>query len=312
MKKRRFFSAAVAALAAASMLSAFSMSALAVGSNYSETLATDSDNDTEIKKSLVIENNANIPAASFTFTASAPESDIAATADTLAVLKGINPNKIKFGNETTGNGVIAYTAQSKKGSNGQNTTEDNVTIVDGTDDDNKSDTNDNGIDYGSYAAVKSITLDFSDCGFTEPGIYRYIITESTTQDSANQGITNDANDTRTIDVYVEDATTTTEGTTTKQLKIAGYVMYVGTQTAGPSNSQTETQGTAFNVEDGTQKTPNGVEVASATKSVGFKNTYSTHDLTFNKTVEGNQGSKDKYFKFTVVIDNLTEGTVLDV
>lgn len=77
MKKRRFFSAAVAALAAASMLSAFSMSALAVGSNYSETLATDSDNDTEIKKSLVIENNANIPAASFTFTASAPESDIA-------------------------------------------------------------------------------------------------------------------------------------------------------------------------------------------------------------------------------------------
>lgn len=129
MKKRRFFSAAVAALAAASMLSAFSMSALAVGSNYSETLATDSDNDTEIKKSLVIENNANIPAASFTFTASAPESDIAATADTLAVLKGINPNKIKFGNETTGNGVIAYTAQSKKGSNGQNTTEDNVTIV---------------------------------------------------------------------------------------------------------------------------------------------------------------------------------------
>lgn len=89
-------------------------------------------------------------------------------------------------------------------------------------------------------------------------------------------------------------------------------MYVGTQTAGPSNSQTETQGTAFNVEDGTQKTPNGVEVASATKSVGFKNTYSTHDLTFNKTVEGNQGSKDKYFKFTVDISNAVAGTKYDV
>ncbi|MBQ1903370.1 MAG: hypothetical protein II168_03290, partial [Ruminococcus sp.] len=37
------------------------------------------------------------------------------------------------------------------------------------------------------------------------------------------------------------------------------------------------------------------------KSSGFTNKYDAYDLVFSKTVKGNQGSKDKYFKFDVSI-----------
>ena len=53
-------------------------------------------------------------------------------------------------------------------------------------------------------------------------------------------------------------------------------------------------------------------MASATKSDGFTNNYAVENLTFSKTVTGNQGSKDKYFKFTVKIENAIAGTVYDV
>ena len=59
-------------------------------------------------------------------------------------------------------------------------------------------------------------------------------------------------------------------------------------------------------------TPNGYEVSGATKSEGFKNTYVTHDLTFSKTVTGNQASRDKFFKFKVEIKNATVGNFFDV
>lgn len=287
MKKRKVFLTAAAALVVVSMLSVLPMNAWA-GSDYSASLAAGSVNTTELKKNLVIENDANIPDTSFTFAASAGDA-VEASSTTLAVLAGVNPDKIKFGSETTadGNGTISYAAQVKSA-----TPNDDVTITASYP------------DTEHYTATKSTTLDFSGCGFTEPGVYRYIITEEGT----NAGITNDTNTTRTIDVYVEDATTTT-----KELKITGYVMYVGTQTTGPSNSSTETPGTAFTAEDGTtSKTPNGMEVTDATKSVGFQNTYSTHDLTFSKEVTGNQGSKDKYFKFTVNISGAVAGTVYAV
>ncbi|MBQ5562916.1 MAG: hypothetical protein IIT39_05985, partial [Clostridia bacterium] len=136
--------------------------------------------------------------------------------------------------------------------------------------------------------------------------YRYIITETKADGFANTGITNDSNDTRTIDVYVHDNTTGNE----KKLKIVGYVMYVGNVTDGPSNTTTpnETTDSDF-LEDGTtNKKSNDAEVENAVKSVGFVNTYDTSDLTFGKEVTGNQGSKDKYFEFTVNISNAVAGT----
>ena len=47
--------------------------------------------------------------------------------------------------------------------------------------------------------------------------------------------------------------------------------------------------------------PNGAE--AGTKSNKFTNTYPTNTLKLTKTVTGNQGSKDKYFKFTVKVES---------
>ena len=310
-------------------------------SAYSDTNGTElvaditTNNTTMLKKVLEIEDGANIPACSFTFTATAG-SAVEAGNNTLAVLAGVDADKITYKtvvdsshtsfaasgsteiSSTTVDGTssainVAYAANNVTlGANNGVTgsiltvTNDNVVLSNGGDE--------------TYYAEKEVELNFSNCRFTEPGVYRYILTETKTETSANTGITNDTDATRTLDVYVEDASyytkTTTGGndiyTYNKKLRIAGYVMYVGTQQGGPKKGDA-TAGTAFKAEDGTtQLTPNTLEVENAKKSVGFKNTYETEDLTFSKTVTGNQGSKDKYFAFTVKIENAVAGTVYNV
>lgn len=123
-------------------------------------------------------------------------------------------------------------------------------------------------------AKKSVTVDFAGVSFKAPGIYRYIITE---KPSSQDGITNDTVTTRTLDVFVEYAT----GSGTA-LKISNYILYPGTKT----NSEDE-----------------------ATKDDGFTNTYTSYALTLEKTVTGNQGDRDQYFKFTVGITDAVKDTV---
>lgn len=48
------------------------------------------------------------------------------------------------------------------------------------------------------------------------------------------------------------------------------------------------------------------------KNVAYVNQIELHNLTVKKTVTGNQGSKDKYFKFTIEFDNVGTGTVLTI
>ena len=306
-------------------------------------------NATELKKVLVIEDDANIPAVSFKYTASAG-SAIAATTTTHEVLAGLNPCSIKWAIEPTkSNGTandtfdvdnvgahstgtasatydLSYAAQDVHDATGGKieNTSDTYTVAAGSDNvllNNTSSVS----DTSTYYAIKTMRLDFTDCGFTEPGIYRYVITEDST---AQNGITYDSTLTRTIDVYVEDATYTpytegTAGTTVNKLRIAGYVMYNGTIDTAPAKPGTASTGTASSLEDGLANTmtgdngtgygtPNGYEVSGATKSEGFKNTYVTHDLTFSKTVTGNQASRDKFFKFKVEIKNATVGNFFDV
>ena len=138
-------------------------------------------------------------------------------------------------------------------------------------------------------AKKTATLDFSACKFTEPGIYRYIVTES----GENQGVTNDADATRVVDVYVNDAS---DGEGYK-LTIAGYVLHSNADDA-PDVSLGENNGSA------------GAYVG--TKSQGFTNSYDTSDITIRKEVSGNQASRNKYFEFTVNIAGAVPGTVYDV
>lgn len=304
-------------------------------------------NATEFKKVLEIEDTANIPACSFDYEVTVPTANVSATYDettkaikTLAVFKGIGADKIGYKLEnvddtnnnfvtnsntsydtdgltalTNKNGVtLTYTPQTiNLPVNGlQKAVDDNVLI------NNVAPTKSGDVD--TYYAIKTIQLDFSGCGFSEPGIYRYYIQEI----GANQGIKNDYTVTneddncwRTIDVYVEDATyVTNDGTgdtTNYKLRIAGYVMYVGKQTAGPAaGAATIDAPEANTMEDGLTHTnpsgnggANGVEVASATKSEGIRNIYETSDITFKKIVTGNQASKDKFFKFNIKLTNDT-------
>lgn len=333
MKKRK----RILALMMIAVLVVMMLSIASAEKKYSDVLVVDDDNDetnglafepvTVIKKNLIIENGANIPNVAFGFTAFVPDKKYCssenerlvcdATADTLAVIKGVNPDAIVWQNEnqsagTVMIGAIEYAAQSK-GSAAPDENGDYVTITENRAGSKESDT--------QYTATKSVSLDFSKVGFDEPGIYRYIITETyiKTDDSVDgiicdPNVTGDDNCKRTLDVYVIDAGVDAEENPV--LAVQGFVLYQGIVTDGPSNDTTVTAPTVDNdtkLEDGTTaKSTNGKEVKDAAKSVGFENEYNTHDLTFSKSVEGNQGSRDKYFEFTLEIGKLGPGTVLEV
>lgn len=125
-------------------------------------------------------------------------------------------------------------------------------------------------------AKKTATIDFSSCNFTEPGVYRYVVTETGT----NTGVTNDTVKTRVMDVFVID--------NNGSLEVSSYVMH---------------------------KTADGIELKDtdaayelADKSDGFVNTYTSADLIFGKEVTGNQGNKNKDFTFTLKITGASAGT----
>ena len=243
------------------------------------------------EKNFEMDEDTNIPAATFSYSV-APGAAIDAGDGTAEVLAGVGTPTIAD---------VVYEAGEEASADMTVTTENGV-----------------------KTATKIAEVDFSDCEFTEPGIYRYIVTES----GDNQGVVNDPIATRTLDVYVENGEGT-EGTpavlytqddvdawaldnpdadpadcpfavgdektpavpgSRAGLKIAGYVFYEGTKTDAPSATAEEATG----------------------KSTGYTNEYKSYDLEFGKEVKGNFGSLDQYFEFTVVIGNLPEGTVLDV
>lgn len=147
------------------------------------------------------------------------------------------------------------------------------------------------INAGQKAAIKTLTVDFSGVTFAEPGIYRYLITETS---AGQQAITYDTqapdatvSKQRTLDVYVTD--------NNGELVVSEYVLHelVNDVAAGTDLGS-------------------DVDAQLADKSIGFVNDYTTYDLTISKTVAGNQGSHDKYFKFVVEIQNAGKNVSLDV
>ena len=251
----------------------------AAGKNYtpgaSNTVA--SEMQFTFNKDLIIEKDYNIPAATFTFAAT-PGTAIAydKNAGTVEVLAGVDCDKITFTPDTvmtdTGAGSLDYPALSKDASTA--IADAGITLITATP------------DSDHYTARKTMKMDFSKVEFTEPGIYRYVITESGT----NTAIQNDSVLTRTLDVYVEDAS----DSTAKKLKISGFVFYKGTVTAAPkTDAKPETD-------------------PETQKSEGYENHYPATGLTFGKEVTGNQGSLDKYFEFTLSITNAQPNTVFSV
>lgn len=221
---------------------------------------------TTFDKYLVMDQEANVPNASFTYTI---ESGTAKT---------YNVEDKKF-EVLAGVGTPTMTDEDKDADGYQ-------LVFKPTDTLNKTlQTGDQVKDFDATKqgyAKKTSTVDFSGVTFTEPGIYRYVITETGT----NQAVTNDTNDKRYLDVYVTDEN--------GSLKVSGYILHATDSEVGMKESQGS---------DGTQED---------NKSQGFTNTYDTSNLTFKKEVSGNQASHDKYFEFTVKIENAVPGTVYNV
>lgn len=253
----------------------------AAGTNYGATI--EGTKTTTFDKFLLMDTQANVPNAKFTYTVTAGNAkayDVAGKK--FQVLAGIDADKITMAG-------VGGTAEAAAEAN---------TIVfrqgDGSDaHDTTKDAYVKDFAAGKKYALKTATLDFSTVQFTEPGVYRYIITE----DGTNQGITNDADLTRVLDVYVNDASADVKGVFTKKLTIAGYVLH--------SNENDEPD-----VAAGEDFGSTGTYVA--TKSQGFTNSYDTSDLTLRKQVTGNQASRDKYFEFTLNIDKAQPNTKYDV
>ena len=136
-------------------------------------------------------------------------------------------------------------------------------------------------------ASKSVSVNFSSVSFNQPGIYRYVLTA--VENASNKAVEYDTQvgsgntaTIRYIDVYVVDDS--------GSLTVSQYLMHTTTEVAATNVS-------AGDVSD---------------KSTSIVNTVTSYDLAFGKEVTGNQGSKDKYFKFFLSIDNAQANTTYTV
>lgn len=201
-------------------------------------------------KYLVMDADANVPNVTFGFNITAGTAQ-EASGGSPAIYAGVTPNLIAVSDASFTTGDVT--------TNG--VTPDNT-----------------GSATQKYA-TKSVTVDLTGVTFSKPGIYRYVIAETAT---SQDGITNDTNTTRTLDVHVAYA----EGSET-ELEVTSYALYLTAPVTVDDFTKTD-------------------------KVNGFTNTYATHNLTLEKQVEGNQGDRNKYFEFTVSITNAVADTVYDV
>lgn len=129
---------------------------------------------------------------------------------------------------------------------------------------------------------KEGTVDFSGVTYKEPGVYRYVVTET----GEAQGVTHEDKAhkqevrAKALDVYVTDDD---HG----NLVVSGYVMHDNV------NAKAEQLGETKKLAD---------------KDTNFEHLLTTSDVTLSKKVTGNQGSRDEYFKFTVNITGADKGT----
>ena len=127
------------------------------------------------------------------------------------------------------------------------------------------------------------TVSFTGVSFDEPGIYRYVISQTANSVHAAAGIIHDARQSRILDVYVTD-------NGTGSLVVSSYVLHEN----------------ASEVELGADMGSN-VDSTLADKSPGFTNRYDSKDLKVSLGVTGNQASRDKYFAVTVNVANIADG-----
>lgn len=247
-------------LKAVGVLAALAVAALTIAGTSVRALAADTVGGEEVTfdKYLVMDQNANVPNVTFTFKA---EAGSAVNADKG---KGTPAVKAGIGTPEVGNAVFTAPDDAAEGTKTYSTAADGDSVA---------------LAAGQKYAKQTVTVDLSDITFTEPGIYRYVITEEA---SAAEGITNDAVSTRILDVYVV-------SDENGNLSIAGNVLHKSEDIAGNTGGDYGDK-----------------------KDSGFTNSYATKDLTISKKVTGNQGFRNKYFAFTVKISGAAPETKYDV
>ena len=216
--------------------------------------------DQTLNKYLVMDDDVSVPAATFTYTVTAGDA-VTGAADTLAVFAGNDANRTNGALPRVEN--VVFTVAS---------TTSTTSPADFT------------LPSGKKYASGTIAIDFDAVTYKEPGVYRYILTETSaidgiTNDTDGNGTAKNVNCKRTIDVYVEHKEAGT-------LEVKDYVVYEGEITTAPTEA--------------------GANLAA--KSTCYINEYATYDITLSKTVEGNQASRDEYFQFTVNISDANPGT----
>lgn len=132
---------------------------------------------------------------------------------------------------------------------------------------------------------KDVSVDFSDVTFPEPGIYRYVITESLVDADDNPDIVNDTNPTRYMDVYVVNP-----DAGESDYKITSVAMLekaASIQKEGDVYKYVDSEGNAITA-----------------KNAGYEATYNTYALKLKKVIDGDMATMGDTFSFTI---KLTEG-----
>ncbi|MDO4460182.1 MAG: hypothetical protein Q4C42_08965 [Clostridia bacterium] len=240
---------------AAGLVTAAVIAASAVSSFAANPYTAISGGSTNFDKYLVMDQNSDVPIHTAQFTVTAGQYK-AGSVTIPEVFAGIDASKV----------TATQTEGFKPGDKTYSAVQSGDTVE---------------LNKGEKYAVKTVKLDLSKVMFSEPGIYRYIITE--TVPNANTGITVTDGETRVVDVYVH-------GDENAKLKIAGYVLHDSPDDVALDDTQLE------------------IEL----KDAGFTNTYTTYDLDLEKQVTGNQGNQRKYFKFTLNLSNADPGTTYKV
>ena len=227
-------------------------------------------------KYLIMDAGDNVPNATFSFTVAPGAARSADTSDNavMQVLPGVGTPTIAdvtfapgdaTATEAGSNIDVARTEQDRTGTAGTDTVQ---------------------LDAGEKYATKQATVSFSGITFNEPGIYRYIITETASADHAAAGIIHDTDTDRVLDVYVTD-----DGS--GALVVSAYVLHTDDDDVviNTTMGSADVTAQAAKLDD---------------KTDGFTNEYISKDLVFKKEVTGNQASRDKWFEFTAQVTNVND------
>lgn len=270
-KKNRQTKAILASLAACAAMTASMAPAAVAGTTYTPVAGTSCN----FNKYLIMDSGDSVPNATFSFTV-APGTAISldtASNGVMQVNAGVGTPTIAdvtfAPGDTTATAAgtnidVARTNVERGGSAG-----DTVQL-----------------DSGEKYATKQATIDFSGVKFDEPGIYRYIVSETASAAHATAGIVHDTDTDRVLDVYVTD-----DGT--GSLVVSGYVMHtdVGDVAIGASMGSDDVAAAGDALDD---------------KTDGFTNEFASKDLKIEKAVDGNQASRDKYFALTVTCTDVAD------